>query len=32
MKMDTSTIELGKDLSVARRFAAYFSVMIVYFF
>ncbi len=32
MKMDTSTIELGKDLSVARRFAAYFSVLIVYFF
>lgn len=32
MKWNTDTIELGKDLSVVRRFAAYFSVLLIYFF
>ncbi len=32
MKMNTATIELGKDLSVAKRFAAYGAILLVYFF
>lgn len=32
MKMNTDTIELGKDLSLLRRFAAYGSVLLIYFF
>lgn len=32
MKMNTDTIELGKDLSVVRRFTAYAAILAVYFF
>ena len=30
--MNTETIELGKDLSIFKRFLAYFSILAVYFF
>lgn len=32
MKMNTDTIELGKNLSIARRFLAYAAILFVYFF
>lgn len=32
MTMNTDTIELGKELSIVRRFAAYGSVLLIYFF